>query len=113
MGNCFEANARHFLNSSRNDWRLCHGIVMNQIDGLPMSHCWIEYQQVKYLGKHKVEIQWVIDMSNGQKHNIPLGQYYHLGRINPDEVAKYDFDQFGKMILEHGHYGPWEIACDR
>lgn len=78
-----------------------------------MSHCWIESQEVKYLGEQKLELQWVIDMSNGNDIRMPLGQYYHLGRINLDDVAKYNLDDFSQKIVEHGHYGPWEIACDR
>ena len=113
MGDCFEANARHFLTSFRNDWILCHGVVMNQKDGLPMSHCWIESHEIKFMGKHKLEFQWAIDISNGNNVNMPLGQYYHLGRIDPDEVVKYNFDDLAEMLAEHGTYGPWEITCDR
>lgn len=113
MGDCFQANASHFLQSSRKDWRLCHGIVLNSKDGMPMMHCWIESEEVKHLGKNKIEIFWVIDMSNTNDIRVPKGMYYHLGRIDPDEVVRYDLERFGELIAEFGTYGPWEIDCGR
>jgi len=104
-GNCFEVHANFLIDLSvRNpkslpDYTLCHGVPTGQgpIEGIEFPHCWLEFKE-----------SIVIDISNGNKVNMPRASYYHLGNINSSRVKRYAWDEVKKNILKHKHYGPWE-----
>lgn len=37
---------------------------------------------------------------------IPIGLYYQAGEI--EYTVRYTLDEFRKMVLKHGTYGPWD-----
>jgi len=122
-GNCFEVNGNYFLEHCRKDgnrdWKLAHGIVTNFKDKLPMSHCWIECAKpFKFPNPHNtrtmdVDIDWVIDKSNGKDYYGSESLYYSAGRIDKDNVVLYDEGEYREMRAMNDTYGPWEIECDR
>jgi hypothetical protein len=82
-GDCYVANGSAFLEAghanSDNPKKLVHGIVINQIDHKPMSHCWIESGET------------VFDYSNGRKIVLPKMVYYSIGNITEENLFKYSY----------------------
>jgi hypothetical protein len=115
-GDCFVANYHYLDRIKTKGYWLCHGIVTNAIDKLPMVHCWIEYElPVDVPGEYQesVVMQGVIDVSQGRNIDIPKGLYYWAGEIDPENVRRYTVREAAKKALQHNHYGPWDIEFER
>lgn len=99
-GDCFEVSAKHILYANPDDI-LVHGMVSGQgnVKGVRYRHAWCE----DFSGG------MVIDKSNGRDISMPKDVYYALGNINPKEVIKYNFEEVRINILDHEHWGPWEL----
>jgi len=101
-GDCYSENGRRFMDMSilngNDDIRLVHGEVVGQgpIEGVHYGHCWIE------------EGDNVIDYSNSREVRMPKHLYYTLGNIG-DNVWTYDKQAFRKKVMEHEHWGPWDL----
>jgi hypothetical protein len=100
-GNCFESAANLFIDLAmetglQDGVVLCHGICTGQgpIEGVEYTHAWILLE----------ESGIVLDTERMSVH--PAARYYQIGQIK--QVTKYDFEDVKAMIVEHGHYGPWE-----
>jgi hypothetical protein len=115
-GDCYEVSGKLIL-----DWKLgnsdscpllCHGIVHGQgpLKGAIFGHGWVEYNQTlpTTTNKHAHTIQIALDKSNGKELEIPVPVYYLIGKIDPEEVKKYNKEEIRENILKHGHWGPWE-----
>lgn len=102
-GDCYEANFNEFFYDgfyNFNNTKLVHGIVINQRDGLPMGHCWVETDNGKT----------VIDKSNGRNIKMSAKAYYGIGQIQT--TFKYTMDEARRKILDSGHYGYWDLELD-
>lgn len=110
-GNCFDMNGRTFLDHHK-DSVLVHGVVINALDKKPMGHCWIERSgELEFPGGHKHTSVTVIDKSNGNDVSMPQAVYYYFGQVG--QTVKYTIEEFRKKIVDTGHWGPWELECDR
>lgn len=101
-GDCYEANGKLFMNRAvirGEDLLLVHGEVTGQgpIEGVKYGHCWIE------------DGGMVIDVSNGRDVRMPKVAYYALGRVGRN-VHKYTAKDFQEKVLEHEHWGPWDLV---
>ncbi len=82
------------------DLVLVHGEVIGQgrIAGIAHSHCWLE-----------LDDRVVIDVSNGKNVVCYKDLYYQSGGIG-DNLHRYDFHTYRRRLLEHGHFGPWDLV---
>tara|TARA_Y100001951_G_scaffold81590_1_gene69795 strand:- start:36 stop:365 length:330 start_codon:yes stop_codon:yes gene_type:complete len=101
-GDCYEANGR-FITQKINDpkekfFKLCHGVGILPRDGKPFGHAWIEMSQ------------YVMDLSNGNKHVLSKKKYYELGGIpvKGHKIYKYTPEQAGLKMVRNRHWGPWD-----
>ena len=81
--------------------RLCHGLVTGQgaIKGVKYNHCWCE----------DTKSGNIIDMTMPEFfQNVAIEVYYYMGKVDKDDVFKYDMDQVTAKASEFGTYGPWE-----
>jgi hypothetical protein len=94
-GTCFP-DAAQFV-SDNAGWTLVHGIVSGQgdLEGIRYTHAWVEKDGMAY------------DVPLGIGMNLDL--YYGLGKINPEECVRYSRAQMVEKLLEHEHWGPWDI----
>ena len=102
-GDCYAVGYQYFMkNYAKNpNLRLCHGLVTSQgaIKGIKYNHCWCE----------DTKSGNVIDMTMPEFfQNIAIEVYYHIGKVDKDDVFKYDMDQVTAKASEFGTYGPWE-----
>lgn len=102
-GDCYIVGYNYFMknHSSNPNLRLCHGLVTGQgkIAGIKYNHCWVE----------DVKTETVYDMTMPEFfQNVNTNVYYYMGKINPNDVFKYDFDEVIKKADEEQTYGPWE-----
>jgi len=105
-GDCFEANANALIDMgpSNEGWVLCHGVPVNRIDRLPFGHAWLENAET------------VHDHSNGSHSEIPKDLYYAIGNIpayGHETIHKYTSEQVVERLLEHEHWGPWDLDSPR
>jgi len=113
-GDCYDSNGRHFMDHAQENWKLIHGVVINQIDNLPMGHCWIEVTDTVELPNGvRFENTMIIDKSNDRNIEMPLPLYYMAGKINSSVSSVYDANEYRKNILETGDWGPWKELCNR
>jgi hypothetical protein len=97
-GDCYEAAAKLlYAHRSCPGIVLVHGTVTGQgpIAGIRYGHAWIEIGDV------------VLDPSNGRFVCARKADYYAVGEIN-EPVARYEFEEAARQMLETRHYGPWE-----
>jgi hypothetical protein len=101
-GDCFSANGQVFMDNAllggNRTMRLVHGEVVGRgrSEGVHHSHCWIE------------DGDTVLDFSNGRSARMPKADYYAMGQIG-DNVWIYDVEGFRAKVLEHEHWGPWDL----
>jgi len=100
-GNCYSVNAKHLLYdvdpSDAVVYRLCHGIAINQADGEPYGHCWLEHKGIAIDKTINVE--------------IPVGIYYSIGKIK--KVYRYTAHEVRMKLVEHEHWGAWDYDPPR
>lgn len=119
-GDCFEA-AAHFawtLSSMSkasgvvfHDGDLIH-IVHAEVDCRhrpdvpPHGHAYVTVRSGKY-----PDFAMAFDLSNGQKVMLPVATYERLGHIDEiGNVHRYTLEEANRKMLEHGHYGPWDLV---
>ena len=100
-GDCFVVAVENLM--SDRDLILCHGIVHGQgwLEGMEYPHAWNE-----------TEDGYVIDQSNGNDVYMPREAYYALGKIDPQNVRRYDYLDMARQIVDEGTYGPWDPIFD-
>lgn len=103
-GNCFEAAGQYmmdrWLSGQVGDLRLVHGEVAGQahLAGMTFGHAWI------------LDGEDIIDVSNGRNIRMPKAAYYALGQIDRiGNTHEYPWEEARKLILQHQHWGPWEL----
>jgi hypothetical protein len=99
LGNCFEETGETFLNlpiEERKKARIVHGRPRLTIPPhIRFGHAWIE------LDDEVIDPSGVI---------MPIGVYYAVGNINPMECVYYSYAEYTKKLLEHGHWGSWDLV---
>lgn len=90
--------------------RVCHGMVTRPADGLRHWHAWVEVLDVyAHPAVDRPIYLWTcVDKSNGHDTILPQALYYHLGKIENDEVYRYTQDDVVRLMATTQHYGPWE-----
>ena len=114
-GDCYEANCRYFLELCTSEkyvteWKgykiidcpyvLVHAEVTGQgaIEGINYGHAFI------------LKGNTVIDVSNGQRIEMPKAVYFALGNIERNNnIHYYNWDQIRDNIQEFEHWGPWHL----
>jgi hypothetical protein len=104
-GDCYEANGQYFMQHALfpgkdKKLRIVHGEVCGQgpLEGTNFGHAWVE------------DGGTVIDVSNGRNVRLPKALYYKAGCIDEiDNVKRYKPEQFRKKVLQHEHWGPWDL----
>ena len=118
-GDCYEAsfnwiydNCLSFAATRKGDSGiyLVHGEVRGSpgspIEGIRYGHAWIE------------DGEQVHDVANGKSVTLPKMVYYGLGGVYPDRppfkpnLHHYTPEEARRMILQFGHYGPWELETE-
>lgn len=78
-------------------WTLVHGRPTRSIEPFcQYGHAWLESPD----GGTAYDVSAEIFM--------PLGWYYHFGKINPEHCYRYSWERAKVFMLELSHYGPWE-----
>ena len=103
-GDCYEANGK-FITSKmgENNWKLCHGVAILQIDGKPFGHAWIEKGNTVY------------DKSNNRNIKLARQLYYLLGRIPVKgyKIYRYTPEKAAVKMVKFEHWGPWDSKPPR
>ena len=109
-GNCYEVAALTVILDSHHT--LCHGFVIGQgpLEGMKIGHAWTEHVETMGAPERQYEMPMVTDHSNGRSIIVPQPLYYYFGRIDPEEVRRYEPREARALMRQHGHYGPWEEA---
>ena len=85
------------------NWIVADGEVAGQgvLEGMTYGHAWV------------LDGGTVIDKSNGRNLQLPQSLYYGLGRIDQiGNTHEYTWEQARKIIMEHEHWGPWDLATE-
>lgn len=104
-GDCYMVAAKMVaLENVYPHYLVCHGEATgrNQIAGVRFGHAWIEGDIPEMGGAV------VFDFSNGLNVIVPRDAYYVMGEIDPTTVRKYTAQEAIALMLETGHFGPWE-----
>lgn len=101
VGDCFSVAAdivMEYQGPGGEDLVLVHGTVIGQgkIAGIPHEHAWVEVPSCGL----------VLDQSNGLNVCVSRVRYYEIGQIT--NVRRYSKHEAEQMMLDNGHYGPWE-----
>lgn len=106
LGDCYEA-AINFIMSKcmfgpSCPYKVIHAEVAGQgpLDGISFGHAYVV----------DTRNNTAIDTSNGKNVMLPRPDYEAMGKI--DEIGnyhEYDWRTARKMMIEHEHYGPWEL----
>jgi hypothetical protein len=99
-GNCFEVAALIITDYSlRLNLRLVHAEVSGRgpLEGKTFVHAWVE----------DPDSGLAIDQSNGLDVAIPI-EFYRAGARIRGDIVSYTFKEAARLMLEHGHYGPWD-----
>jgi hypothetical protein len=106
-GDCYEAAGKYMMDECMfgDDCNLIlvHGEVAGQgaLDGVTFGHAWV------------LDGGTVIDQSNNRNLQLPRVLYYSLGQIdNIGNTHEYSWEQARKIIMEYGHWGPWDLATE-
>jgi hypothetical protein len=95
-GNCYENAATLILSARSDELVLVHGRpVLQREPFCRYGHAWLEVCDL-----------YCIDGVTGAA--IPKPLYYALGKIRELECYRYTTAQTNRMLVEYGHYGPWE-----
>ena len=105
-GDCYEAAGRYMMEQCMSAGDGCklvlvHAEVTGQgpIKGVRYGHAFV------------LDGNAVIDKSNGREFQMLKRLYYEIGKIG-DNVHEYSFEEFRNKILQHGHWGPWDLNTE-
>ena len=72
------------------------------------GHAWVEVDYQPFLGHgNPIKFTFCLDASMNPCLVIPKEEFYSLGEINEEEVARYSIAEAMKMITTHRHWGAW------
>lgn len=103
-GDCYEAAGRYMMDmclfNPQSNLILVHGEVAGQgpLEGVTFGHGWV------------LDGDMVIDKSNGKDLRLPKALYYNAGQIDRiGNLHMYTWEEARKKILQHNHWGPWDL----
>ena len=104
MGDCYEAAGRYMMEQCMSEdckLILVHAEATGQgpIKGVRYGHAFV------------LDGNTVIDKSNGRDLQMLKRLYYEIGEIS-DNVHEYSFEEFRSKVLQHGHWGPWDLNTE-
>lgn len=102
-GDCFEANLNLLLDMkvTAPDAVLVHAEVAGQgpLEGVRFAHAFVQAGDTVY------------DNTNGRGVVLPAVLYRAIGNVDwIGNYHTYTVDEAVAKMLEHGHYGPWELV---
>ena len=102
-GDCFEASGKMLLSlrAVMPDALLVHAEVAGQgpLEGVQFGHAFIQWRGRVY------------DNTNGMGVCMDADAYRALGQVDAiGNFHAYTVDEAVERIVEHGHYGPWELT---
>lgn len=97
-GDCFDVAGRMIMDAEGNDMKLVHGEVYSRHFKRRIWHAWIE------MGGGDV----VLDHSNGGRVVMRSERYYKIAKLKEKHVKRYTRDEACKLMLDIGHFGPWD-----
>lgn len=110
--NCFEAAIECAATlvgvGSGCDVRICHGLPLGQggdTNKERYAHAWVEARPPG--GKW-----YALDVSHGLQVVMPRTEYYRIGCIDGDGVARFTTAEARDAIERLGHLGPWDRNQD-
>lgn len=86
------------------NWRVVHGIVCGdggQAKDIEFGHAWMELDE-------DFETRLVHDYSNDREIIMLASDYYSRGRIIPDKMKRYTIKEILTLMVDTGHFGPWD-----
>jgi hypothetical protein len=103
LGDCYYAAGEYILDVAQEGAILIHGRPTLQCEPfITFGHAWVEWDEKIVNGT----IRFAYDVARDIK--MPISLYYALGKINPEDNFEYTREEARRMILEYGHWGPWE-----
>lgn len=118
-GDCFKVAWKIVFDSDDPSYRLCHGTVERDTDGLRHAHAWVEHVETITLPDERspgfehlqdTHMDMVIDRANGNNAHLPRVWYYKVGRVA--DVQEYTRDEAIVHAMRTAHYGPWHVEID-
>ena len=101
-GDCYSACAKFIIDKfllergDVGDLVLVHGRpTLTRPPHVKYGHAWIEM-----MGAVAYDVERDVA--------VPIALFYAAGEIDPEECFYYTAEDVRKMLLEYGHYGPWE-----
>jgi hypothetical protein len=102
-GNCYELAGRFVLDRPGEGWVLCHGRpTLQRKPYCEYGHAWAE------LGVEQGQAFGPVVFDPSTETTMPRAMYYAIGRINPDDVNRYDYEQARRWLTISLVWGPWE-----
>ncbi len=101
-GECYRLAAQ--LAQENPEYRLVHAEVTGEgeIEGIRYGHAFVRFTD-EWL------TEWVFDPS-GPNGMVKMAWeiYFRRGKINPDEIIEYTYEEVIENVLNHLHWGPWD-----
>jgi hypothetical protein len=108
-GDCYEAAAGFLIERAGpfqqgpDRYELVHAEIKGQgpLKGLTYGHGWVE----------NLDTGFTFDMSNDREVIMPTSKYRQLSGV--EEIGneyRYDFEEARAKLLQHKHYGPWDLV---
>lgn len=79
---------------------IVHGLVTGtggEAEGIRYNHAWVEVNRALCADRSQ----------GGSPVTVPVGLYYGIGSVDPDETHRYCLEQAHRHMVDLGHYGPW------
>jgi len=122
-GDCFKVAFDIVVHEHRDDdtYRLCHGTVERDTDGLRHAHAWVEHVESLMLPPvdqrppgfehlQDTHMDMVIDKANGHDAHLPRVWYYRVGQVA--DVRRYTSVEAARLAVRTRHYGPWHSEAN-
>jgi len=117
-GDCYESAFHRLMEYERRGETayLVHAEVSGQeeLAGRRFGHAWVE-RVVEIGASATARFVMVEDHSNGREIELPRGFYYDVGCVveEPGKWAKYTYREAARWATRTGHYGSWELDCEK
>ena len=106
LGDCYESAVRFVMRRCMTSevcpYNIVHAEVSGQgdIEGVRFGHAYVIDTRKNI----------VIDNSNGRRIRMPRAAYEALGQIREiNNFVEYTWNDARNKLIEHEHYGPWEL----
>lgn len=93
--NEFEKCARWILSGDREEWRVCHGMVVGDHNEDHFAHCWIEHPDDNV----------AIILSGDRGQLVPADTYRHM--MSAYTIDEFTAEQIAHLVGHNKHFGPF------